>query len=210
MDSSARLTAVAVGVARLGEAPLSAMNVSGRAFQGTGRALSAAAGRLSYTFNLKVLRKAVLSCLAHAHWHATMAGSLDMLLQGPSVAIDTACSSSMVAVHFVRQSMQPGGCSAGVAAGVNLPMNWPTTIMFVAAGMTAPDGRCKALDAAADGYVRAEACICMALRCMHALPVHNDTICPVPPFCRYIAHCDGGLQAANQLVQDTYTSETHL
>ena len=54
-DMDARLTAVAVGIARLGEAPVSAMNVSARAFQGTGRALSAAAGRLSYTYNLKVL-----------------------------------------------------------------------------------------------------------------------------------------------------------
>lgn len=118
-----------------------------------------------------------------------------MLLQGPSVAIDTACSSSLVAVHFVRQSMQPGGCSAGVAAGVNLPMNWPTTVMFVAAGMTAPDGRCKALDAAADGYVRAEACICIALRCMHTL--HSMALsAPVGPsslLCRYVPQRDGGL-----------------
>ena len=172
---------MAVGVARLGEAPVSAINVS--AFQGTGRALSAAAGRLSYTFDLKVIRKTIakLCCrdavgelcgweYGQAHLH------LDMLLQGPSVAIDTACSSSLVAVHFVRQSMQPGGCSAGLAAGVNLPMNWPTTVMFVAAGMTAPDGRCKALDAAADGYVRAEACICIALRCTHPLPVHNGVV----------------------------------
>ena len=107
-----------------------------------------------------------------ARSEASVFPNVEVLLQGPSVAIDTACSSSLVAVHFVRQSMQPGGCSAAVAAGVNLPMNWPTTVMFVAAGMTAPDGRCKALDAAADGYVRAEACICIALRCMHTSPVH--------------------------------------
>ena len=53
-DLGARLTAVAVGVARLGEAPVSAMSGSAGAFHGTGRALSAAAGRLSYTYNLKV------------------------------------------------------------------------------------------------------------------------------------------------------------
>lgn len=121
-----------------------------------------------------------------------------MLLQGPSVAIDTACSSSLVAVHFVRQSMQPGGCTAGVAAGVNLPMNWPTTVMFVAAGMTAPDGRCKALDAAADGYVRAEACICIALRCMHTLHVHYSVIFLLEGqlnsvSCSNSAHCDSKL-----------------
>jgi len=38
-----------------------------------------------------------------------------------------------------------------------------TTAMFQRAGMLAPDGRCKALDAAADGYVRAEAAAMMLL-----------------------------------------------
>lgn len=99
------------------------------------------------------------------HWATFRLFDIHLWLQGPSVAIDTACSSSLVALHFARLSMQHGGCSAGLAAGVNLPMNWPTTAMFAAAGMTAQDGRCTALDAAADGYVRAEACVCIALRC---------------------------------------------
>ena len=43
-------------------------------------------------------------------------------------------------------------------------MNWETTFMFATAAMTAPDGRCKTLDAAADGYVRAEACVVIKLR----------------------------------------------
>ena len=52
-DKGSHLTVVAVGIARIGEAPVVAMNAGGRAFQGTGRALSAAAGRLSYTYSLK-------------------------------------------------------------------------------------------------------------------------------------------------------------
>lgn len=59
--------------------------------------------------------------------------------------------------------MKPGGQGAGlrlcsVAAGVKLILTPSTTAMFKRAGMLAPDGRCKTLDASADGYVRGEAC----------------------------------------------------
>jgi acyl transferase domain-containing protein len=53
--------------------------------------------------------------------------------------------------------MQAGVSSAGMAAGVGLLLSPNPTGMFQKAGMLAPDGRCKTLDAAADGYVRAEA-----------------------------------------------------
>ena len=53
-DKGASLTVVAVGMARIAEAPVVAAHTGGRAFQGTGRALSAAAGRLSYVYSLKV------------------------------------------------------------------------------------------------------------------------------------------------------------
>ena len=85
--------------------------------------------------------------------------------QGPSVSLDTACSSSLVTTHFVGTALRTGGCSRGLSAGVNLPMNWETSAMFVGAGMTAADGRCKTLDAAADGYVRSEACVAVLFGC---------------------------------------------
>ena len=88
-----------------------------------------------------------------------------LMLQGPSVSVDTACSSSLVTTHFVCTALRTGGCSRGLSAGVNLPMNWETSFMFVGAGMTAPDGRCKTLDASADGYVRSEACVAILFRC---------------------------------------------
>ena len=79
------------------------------------------------------------------------------------MSIDTACSSSLVGTHFARTAILMGGSSRGISAGINLPMNWETTAMFAAAGMMAPDGRCKALDAAADGYVRSEAAVVLLL-----------------------------------------------
>lgn len=80
------------------------------------------------------------------------------------MSIDTACSSSLVTTHFICASLRHGGCSRGVSVGANVPMNWETSSMFVGAGMTAADGRCKTLDASADGYVRSEACVAIMFR----------------------------------------------
>ena len=59
-ESSDRLTAVAVGIAKLGEPAVMAMHKEASSFVGTGRALSAAAGRLSYVHGLKVRQNLTL------------------------------------------------------------------------------------------------------------------------------------------------------
>ena len=67
--------------------------------------------------------------------------------------MDTACSSALVATHLAVKHLQSVGGSS-LAGGVNLLLAENTTAATQAAGMLAPDGRCKTLDAAADGYVR--------------------------------------------------------
>ena len=139
--SKEKTTAVAVGIAKLGELPFwpsaTTGGDAGGGYVATGKALSAAAGRLSYTFGLK----------------------------GPCIAIDTACSSSLVALGYLFSTLCSSGnhSNTGIACGVNLPMNWETSSMFATAGMMSYDGRCKSLDAKADGYVRSEACLVILL-----------------------------------------------
>ncbi|HEY1068459.1 MAG TPA: type I polyketide synthase, partial [Pirellulales bacterium] len=99
-------------------------------FAGTGSAHSIAANRLSYVLNLR----------------------------GPSLALDTACSSSLVAIHLACQSLVRGETDLGLAGGVNLTLGPELTVALSAARMMAPDGRCKAFDASANGYVRGEGC----------------------------------------------------
>ena len=94
----------------------------------TGIATSIAANRLSYQFDL----------------------------HGPSLAVDTACSSSLTAVHLAIRGLLEGECDLALAGGVNLYLAPESAIAMAKASMLAPDGRCKAFDARANGFVRGE------------------------------------------------------
>ena len=99
-------------------------------YYATGNAASTLAGRLSYQFD----------------W------------RGPCFSLDTACSSSLVALHQAAASLASGECDQAVVGGVNVMLDPFGTIAICRAQMLSPDGRCKAFDESADGYVRSEGC----------------------------------------------------
>jgi phthiocerol/phenolphthiocerol synthesis type-I polyketide synthase C len=94
----------------------------------SGSALSIAANRISYFFDF----------------------------HGPSLAIDTACSSALVALHQACLSLWSGDCSLALVGGVNMLLQPKPSVGFCSAGMISPSGRCRSFDARADGYVRSE------------------------------------------------------
>ncbi|WP_082909280.1 type I polyketide synthase [Mycolicibacterium iranicum] len=77
-------------------------------------------------------------------------------LRGPSVALDAACAASLVAVHQGCQLLRDGETSLVLAGGVSALIGPGLTRVLDVAGATAPDGRCKTFDDAADGYGRGE------------------------------------------------------
>lgn len=77
-------------------------------------------------------------------------------LRGPSLVIDTACSSSLVAIHLACQSLWQQESTLALAGGVNLILTPALTVGFSKLTALSPDGRCKAFDAAANGFVRGE------------------------------------------------------
>ena len=94
----------------------------------TGSAHSIAANRISYCLNLS----------------------------GPSIAVDTACSSALTAVHLACEHILAGRCRSAMAGGVTVMINPDGFIGFSQAGMLSPEGKCKAFDASANGFVRGE------------------------------------------------------
>jgi acyl transferase domain-containing protein/acyl carrier protein len=103
---------------------------------------------------------------ASAAVHSVIPNRLSYLLnfQGPSLAIDTACSSALVALHLACQSLRSSECHLALAGGINLILSPALTIAFSKWGMLSPDGRCKTFDAAANGYVRGEGCGLVVLK----------------------------------------------
>ena len=77
-------------------------------------------------------------------------------LNGPSLSVDTACSSSLVAVHLACQSIWNGESTIALAGGVRIILSPWVSVSLAKTGFMAPDGRCKAFDSRADGYVRSE------------------------------------------------------
>ncbi|MEN1678305.1 MAG: SDR family NAD(P)-dependent oxidoreductase [Planctomycetota bacterium] len=120
-------------------------------YMGTGNALSIAANRLSYVFDLK----------------------------GPSLAVDTACSSSSVAITLAAQALRRGECAAAIAAGVNAILTPETTLAFSSARMLSPTGECRPFDAAANGYVRGEGCGVVVLKRLSDAQAAGDNVMAV-------------------------------
>ncbi len=94
----------------------------------TGSAHSIAANRISYCLNLR----------------------------GPSVAMDTACSSALTAVHLACEHIRAGRGDAALAGGVTVMITPGGFIGFSQAAMLSPESRCAAFDASASGFVRGE------------------------------------------------------
>ncbi|MGU3778878.1 beta-ketoacyl synthase N-terminal-like domain-containing protein [Burkholderia metallica] len=117
-------------------------------YSSSANALSVAANRLSFCFDLV----------------------------GPSLAIDTACSSSLTAAHLAIASLRAGECGFALVGGVNLILSPEVTDALSLAGILSPDRRCKPFSALADGYVRGEGCAVVVVKQLERALADNDRI----------------------------------
>ena len=97
--------------------------------------------------------------------------------QGPLQTIDTACSSSMTAIHNACCALQTGDCDMALAGGVNMILSPLSNISLSKAKMLSPDSRCKTFSEDADGYARSEGCGMIVLkRLSRAIEDHDNIL----------------------------------
>ena len=85
-------------------------------------------------------------------------------LWGPSMPIETACSSGLIALHYACCALRLGECDQAVAGAVNLTLSPEGYVAFSRFGMLSPTGRCQTFSADADGYVRGEGAVAIILK----------------------------------------------
>ena len=112
-------------------------------------------------------------------WEAfSLANRLSQVLDlhGPSMAIDTACSSSATALHVACRALAAGDCSVALVGGVNLLLDPDRLAQLGRLGILSPTGRCEAFGADADGTVFGEGVGVVVLRPLRAALDRNDRI----------------------------------
>lgn len=82
--------------------------------------------------------------------------SYHLNFRGPSLVVDTVCSSSLTAVHLALESLRHGECDVALAGGVNLTLHPEKYLTYGLLDMHASDGRCRSFGAGGDGYVSSE------------------------------------------------------
>lgn len=148
----------------------------------TGNAISIAANRLSYLFDL----------------------------HGPSVIIDSACSSSMTSLHLACLNLQNKVCDLALVCGAKLNLLPYVNYVLTKAKMLSPDGQCKTFDEDANGYVQGEGVGVVVLKPLSKALSDKDRIYAV--ISGTATNQDGktnGLTAPNGLQQEILLNTAH-
>ncbi|KAL8656993.1 MAG: hypothetical protein Q9226_002364 [Calogaya cf. arnoldii] len=117
-------------------------------------------GNFNYDHQLAQIRDA-----DHPLPYVTTGGGITILsnrlnyvfnLHGPSMTLDTACSSSMYALHLAVSSIRSGECKSAIVGGSNLVLGPEAQLFTTKLGAISPTSTCHTFDASADGYARAD------------------------------------------------------
>jgi acyl transferase domain-containing protein len=152
------------------------------AYEGSIGVYCGASSNTYLLFNLLSNRDAIASI---GGFQTAISSALDFLatrvsykfnLRGPSLTVQTACSTSLVAVHLACQSLLNGECDMALAGGVAINVPQKSGYTFEEGGILSPDGHCRPFDAQARGTVPGSGVAIVLLKRMEDALADNDHI----------------------------------
>jgi acyl transferase domain-containing protein/acyl carrier protein/2-polyprenyl-3-methyl-5-hydroxy-6-metoxy-1,4-benzoquinol methylase len=117
-----------------------------------------------------------LLAIANEKDYLTTRVSYKLNLEGPSITLQTACSSSLIAVHFASQSLLNGECDMALAGGVCISSARKSGYFYTEGGIGSKDGHCRAFDASAGGTVGGEGVGIVVLKRLADAIADGDTV----------------------------------
>ncbi len=111
-----------------------------------------------------------------SHWSIPNRVSYLFNFQGPSLAVDTACSASLTAIHLACESIKRGECGAAIAGGVTLIIHPSQFIPLTNMKMLSRDDKCRVFGEGANGFVDGEGVGAVLLRPLSEALQHGDQI----------------------------------
>jgi amino acid adenylation domain-containing protein len=97
-------------------------------------------------------------------------------LTGPGVTVQTACSTSLVAIHLACQSLLAGDCEIALAGGAAVKASPLSGYLYRSDGILSPDGHCRAFDARAQGTVGGQGVGVVVLKRLADALADGDTV----------------------------------
>jgi acyl transferase domain-containing protein/acyl carrier protein len=168
VDPSVRLF-TECGLQAIHDSPVGLDGVRGRR---VGVFVGARAGR--YGERIKVPGKRSITGVGQNFISSYLSHVLD--LRGPNLVLDSACSSSLAAVHVACQSLEGGDCELAVAGGVDVLLDQKTHEFLSAAKALSADGRCRPFSRDANGFVPGEGVGAVVLKPLEKALADGDPV----------------------------------
>ena len=130
-----------------------------------------------YPFSIPSLEQAVLSANA-TDWHIANRASHFFNLTGPSIAVNSACSSSLTAIHLACESLKQRNCSMAIAGGINLTLDPSKYYMLQQTGFLGSGNESKSFGTG-DGYIPGEGVGAVLLKPLSTALKDHDRILAV-------------------------------
>ena len=95
---------------------------------------------------------------------------------GPSLSVDTMCSSSLTAIHYACESIKRAECDVAIAGGVNLSLHHLKYLQLAGSQFLSTDGKCRSFGEGGDGYVPGEGVGSILLKSLSQAQLDGDHI----------------------------------